>query len=64
MSDLTRLTISQARAKLRGKEITATEITEAYLSAIDRANPALNAYVAVTGDRARDMPPISCRNSR
>ncbi|RWC34376.1 MAG: Asp-tRNA(Asn)/Glu-tRNA(Gln) amidotransferase subunit GatA [Mesorhizobium sp.] len=59
MSDLTQLTISQARAKLRGKEITATEITEAYLSAIDRANPALNAYVAVTGDKASDMAKAS-----
>ncbi|RUY23436.1 Asp-tRNA(Asn)/Glu-tRNA(Gln) amidotransferase subunit GatA [Mesorhizobium sp. M7A.F.Ca.US.006.04.2.1] len=59
MSDLTQLTISQARGKLHGKEITATEITEAYLSAIDRANPALNAYVAVTGDKARDMAKAS-----
>ncbi|RUU01854.1 Asp-tRNA(Asn)/Glu-tRNA(Gln) amidotransferase subunit GatA, partial [Mesorhizobium sp. M7A.T.Ca.TU.009.01.3.2] len=59
MSDLTQLTISQARAKLRGKEITATEITEAYLGAIERANPALNAYVAVTGDKARDMAKAS-----
>ncbi|TIN74307.1 MAG: aspartyl/glutamyl-tRNA amidotransferase subunit A, partial [Mesorhizobium sp.] len=59
MSDLTQLTISQARAKLRGKEITATEITEAYLGAIERANPALNAYVAVTGDKARYMAKAS-----
>ncbi|RVC61161.1 Asp-tRNA(Asn)/Glu-tRNA(Gln) amidotransferase subunit GatA, partial [Mesorhizobium sp. M2A.F.Ca.ET.046.02.1.1] len=55
MSDLTHLTISEARAQLRGKEITAAEITEAYLAAIDRANPVLNAYVAVTADKARDM---------
>ncbi|TIU43774.1 MAG: Asp-tRNA(Asn)/Glu-tRNA(Gln) amidotransferase subunit GatA, partial [Mesorhizobium sp.] len=55
MSDLTHLTISEARAKLRGKEITAAEITEAYLAAIDRANLLLNAYVAVTADKARDM---------
>jgi aspartyl-tRNA(Asn)/glutamyl-tRNA(Gln) amidotransferase subunit A len=59
MSDLTQLTISQARAKLRAKEITATEITEAYLSAIDRANPALNAYVVVTDEKARDMAKAS-----
>ena len=39
MSDLTHLTISAARAKLLAKEITATEITEAYLGAIERANP-------------------------
>ncbi|WP_292495905.1 amidase, partial [Mesorhizobium sp.] len=59
MSDLTHLTISEARAKLRGKEISAAEITEAYLSAIERANPVLNAYVAVTGDKAREMAKVS-----
>jgi aspartyl-tRNA(Asn)/glutamyl-tRNA(Gln) amidotransferase subunit A len=59
MNDLTHLTISQARAKLRAKEITATEITDAYLSAIERANPALNAYVVVTDDKARDMAKAS-----
>ncbi|TIU58489.1 MAG: Asp-tRNA(Asn)/Glu-tRNA(Gln) amidotransferase subunit GatA, partial [Mesorhizobium sp.] len=59
MSDLTHLTISQARAKLRAKEITATEMTEAYLQAIERANPALNAYVVVTDDKARDMAKAS-----
>ena len=37
MSDLTRLTISEARAKLRGKEIKASEITDAYLAAIEQA---------------------------
>jgi aspartyl-tRNA(Asn)/glutamyl-tRNA(Gln) amidotransferase subunit A len=59
MTDLTRLTIAGARDKLRGKEITATEITEAYLSAIDKANPAINAYVAVTHDKARAMAKAS-----
>ncbi|WP_315920219.1 Asp-tRNA(Asn)/Glu-tRNA(Gln) amidotransferase subunit GatA [Mesorhizobium sp. SP-1A] len=59
MSDLTRLTIAEARSKLRAKEITASEITEAYLSAIDRANPALNAYVTVTHDKAREMAKAS-----
>jgi aspartyl-tRNA(Asn)/glutamyl-tRNA(Gln) amidotransferase subunit A len=55
MSDLTRLTISQAREKLRAKEITATELADSYLAAIDAANPVFNAYVAVTHDKARDM---------
>ncbi|MGS1093019.1 Asp-tRNA(Asn)/Glu-tRNA(Gln) amidotransferase subunit GatA [Aquamicrobium terrae] len=59
MTDLTRLTISQAREKLRGKEISAVELTDAYLAAIDAANPALNAYVAVTHDKARDMAKAS-----
>jgi aspartyl-tRNA(Asn)/glutamyl-tRNA(Gln) amidotransferase subunit A len=59
MTDLTRLTISQARTKLRGKEITASELTDAYLTAIEQANPSLNAYVAVTADKARAMAAIS-----
>jgi aspartyl-tRNA(Asn)/glutamyl-tRNA(Gln) amidotransferase subunit A len=59
MTDLTRLTIAEAREKLRGKEITATEITDAYLSAIDSVNPVLYAYVTVTHDKARDMAKAS-----
>ena len=55
MSDLTKLTIAEARKKLRAKEIKAAEITDAYLAAIERANPVLNAYVAVTPDKAREM---------
>ncbi|HET7412949.1 MAG TPA: Asp-tRNA(Asn)/Glu-tRNA(Gln) amidotransferase subunit GatA [Pararhizobium sp.] len=59
MTDLTRLTIAEARAKLRGKEITSVELTEAYLGAIEAANGALNAYVAVTADKARAMAKAS-----
>jgi aspartyl-tRNA(Asn)/glutamyl-tRNA(Gln) amidotransferase subunit A len=59
MTDLTKLTISEARKKLRGREITATEITDAYLGAIESANGTLNAYVAVTHDKARAMAKTS-----
>ncbi len=59
MTDLTRLTISQARQKLRAREISAVELTDAYLGAIDAANNKLNAYVAVTHDKARDMAKAS-----
>ncbi|GGD98420.1 Asp-tRNA(Asn)/Glu-tRNA(Gln) amidotransferase subunit GatA [Rhizobium anhuiense] len=55
MSELTSLTIAEARQKLRAKEITATELTEAYISAIDAANGQLNAYIKVTPDLARVM---------
>lgn len=55
MSELTKLTIAQAREKLSSREISATELTEAYLDAIDAANEAINAYVAVTPDKAREM---------
>ncbi|OWV73681.1 glutamyl-tRNA amidotransferase [Rhizobium sp. R339] len=55
MSELTSLTIAEARKKLRAKEITAIELTEAYISAIDAANGRLNAYVKTTPDLARLM---------
>jgi aspartyl-tRNA(Asn)/glutamyl-tRNA(Gln) amidotransferase subunit A len=59
MSELTSLTIAEARAKLAAKEIKAVELTDAYLAAIEGANGALNAYVAVTPDIARDMAKAS-----
>ena len=59
MTDLTQLTIAEARAKLQAKEITATELTEAYLAAIDAYNETFNAYVAVTHDQAREMAKAS-----
>jgi aspartyl-tRNA(Asn)/glutamyl-tRNA(Gln) amidotransferase subunit A len=51
---LNELTISEASEKLRSKEITAAELTEACLKAIEAGNKALNAFVAVTADRAID----------
>jgi len=59
MTDLTTLTIAEARAKLRGKEFSAVELTDAYLAAIDAFNPTFNAYVAVTHDKARQMAKAS-----
>ncbi|KXO77551.1 Asp-tRNA(Asn)/Glu-tRNA(Gln) amidotransferase subunit GatA [Brucella anthropi] len=59
MSELTALTIAEARDKLKAKAITATELTDAYLSAIDSANDAINAYVKVTHDQARSMAKAS-----
>jgi aspartyl/glutamyl-tRNA(Asn/Gln) amidotransferase, A subunit len=55
MTELTKLTISEIRAGLRAKDFTALELTEAYLSEIERANGKINAYVAVTADKAREM---------
>ena len=59
MTDLTRLTIAEARAKLRAREISALELTDAYLAAIDAANPSLNAYIVVVHDKARAMAQAS-----
>ncbi len=59
MTDLTKFTIAEAREKLGAKEFTALELTDAYLAAIDAANETLNAYVAVTPEKAREMAKAS-----
>ena len=51
MSDLHKLTIADARDKLRSKEITSVELTQSCLDAIDAAD-ALGAYVHKTPDLA------------
>lgn len=52
MTDLTKLTIAEARDKLRKKEVSATELTRAFIDAIEMANPHLNAYVRTTPELA------------
>jgi len=59
MTELTKFTIAEIRAKLAAKEFTALELTEAYLSAIETANGRLNAYITVTADKAREMAKAS-----
>jgi len=59
VTDLTRLSIAQARDGLAAKDFSATELTGAYLGAIEAANPKLNAYVAVTPELALDMAKAS-----
>ncbi|MEZ5900497.1 MAG: Asp-tRNA(Asn)/Glu-tRNA(Gln) amidotransferase subunit GatA [Hyphomicrobium sp.] len=53
MTDLTKLTLAQARDGLAKKDFTSQELTEAHLKAIETSNDALNAYVLVTADHAR-----------
>jgi aspartyl-tRNA(Asn)/glutamyl-tRNA(Gln) amidotransferase subunit A len=59
MSDLLNLTIAEAREKLAAKDITSLELTDAYLAAIEAGNERLNAYIAVTADKAREMAKAS-----
>ncbi len=59
MTDLTKLTIAEARDKLAARDFTATELTESYLGAIETGNEALNAFIAVTGDIAREQAKAS-----
>ncbi|WP_407495220.1 Asp-tRNA(Asn)/Glu-tRNA(Gln) amidotransferase subunit GatA [Pseudooceanicola sp. MF1-13] len=53
MSELTKLTIAEARDALRKGDVTSIELTEACLTAIDGAD-ALNAFVHKTPEIARD----------
>src|ERR1700758_278059 len=54
MTDLTSLTLAQARDALRRREFSAAELADAHLAAIEKAR-ALNAFVLETADRARAM---------
>jgi len=58
MTDLTSLTLAQARDALRKREFSATELAEAYIAAAERAR-LLNAFVLETPDRARAMALVS-----
>ncbi|MGO1117188.1 Asp-tRNA(Asn)/Glu-tRNA(Gln) amidotransferase subunit GatA [Rhodovibrionaceae bacterium A322] len=54
MTELTRMSIAGARRALDAKEISAKELTEAHISAVEEARP-LNAFVTETPDQALDM---------
>ncbi|WP_022723691.1 Asp-tRNA(Asn)/Glu-tRNA(Gln) amidotransferase subunit GatA [Rhodopseudomonas sp. B29] len=58
MTDLTSLTLAEARDGLAQKSFTAVELTDAHLSAIEAAR-GLNAYVLETPDQARAMAQAS-----
>lgn len=58
MTELTKLTLAEARAKLAAKEITSVELTEAHLAAA-KASDKLNAYVTLTPDVALKMAAAS-----
>ena len=57
-ADLARLTIAEARDRLRAGETTSREITAACLAAIEAAAP-LNAFVHVTADKAMEMAEVA-----
>ncbi len=54
MTDLTSLTLSEARDGLAAKSFTSVELTDAHLKALEAAR-VLNAYVTETPDQARAM---------
>ena len=56
--ELIGLTLAEARDKLKAKEITSIELTDAYIAEME-AGRALNAYVLETADKARAMAKAS-----
>ncbi|MCW2282665.1 aspartyl-tRNA(Asn)/glutamyl-tRNA(Gln) amidotransferase subunit A [Rhodoblastus acidophilus] len=58
MTDLTRLTLAQARDGLKAKEFTSVELTQAHVDAVARAK-SLNAYIVETPEKALDMAKAS-----
>ncbi len=48
MTELTRLTLTEARAAIHNKQISPTQLTAAFLNKIDAENPQMNAYITVT----------------
>jgi aspartyl-tRNA(Asn)/glutamyl-tRNA(Gln) amidotransferase subunit A len=58
MTALTSLTIAEASAKLAAKEISAVELTDAYIAAVEKAR-GLNAFIVETPEQARAMAKAS-----
>ena len=53
MTDLTALTLAEARDGLKSRALSSTELTQAHLNAIERSK-GLNAFVAITADHAME----------
>jgi len=52
MSELTDLTIDEVGRRLRARELTSTELTQAVLARIERTEPTLHAFITTTPDLA------------
>ncbi|MFZ6764250.1 Asp-tRNA(Asn)/Glu-tRNA(Gln) amidotransferase subunit GatA [Pseudoroseomonas sp. WGS1072] len=52
MTSATDLTLAGARGALARREISAVELTQAFIGAVEALNPRLNAYITVTPDLA------------
>ncbi|HQT84039.1 MAG: aspartyl/glutamyl-tRNA amidotransferase subunit A [Acidiphilium sp. 37-64-53] len=49
------MSIAEALAALAAKKISAVELTEAHISAVEALNPRLNAFITITADQAREQ---------
>jgi aspartyl-tRNA(Asn)/glutamyl-tRNA(Gln) amidotransferase subunit A len=53
--DLTNLSIREVSDLIRKKKVSPVELTTACLARIDRANPALNAFITITSESAQEQ---------
>ncbi len=58
MSELTRMTMKEARGRLEKGELSAKDLAEAHIAAVEKARP-LNAFITETPDRALEMAAAS-----
>ncbi len=58
MTDLTHMTLADARDALKAKKISSVELTQAHIAAVEAARP-IGAYVLETPDQARAMAQAS-----
>jgi aspartyl-tRNA(Asn)/glutamyl-tRNA(Gln) amidotransferase subunit A len=52
--ELTAMSLAETADRIRSKELSPVELTDAYIDRIERLNPSVNAYVLPTPDRARE----------
>src|ERR1700691_380121 len=60
MSELTAMTLSDARDAIRSKKISSRELTTAFVNAIEQAR-SLNAFITEAGDEALAMADVCDR---
>ncbi|MBR2562610.1 MAG: amidase [Eubacterium sp.] len=53
MSDILKLTLAEAEERIRKKDLSPVELTEAYLRRIEETEGTLNSFIAVYADQAR-----------
>src|SRR5215471_14931874 len=61
-AELKKLTLASAAAKVRRKEISPVELTEAILRRVDRVNGQMRAFITVTSDLAMETARRTERN--
>src|SRR6476469_4542562 len=54
-TELTELTIAEARRRLDARELSAAELTEAHITRIEQVEPALQAFITPMFEQAREL---------